>query len=144
MRFTTKAEYGLAAIADIARQSELGKRAVTADIAKRQRISPKYLEQILLQLRRSNLIHASKGKNGGYFLTRDASVIKIADVLNALDSSILADASETDTEDGIRLHLKVCLWDKLNSNMREYLDRLTLAELLEQCDDFDAAGSYII
>ena len=144
MRFTTKAEYGLAALADIAMQSEQGKRAVTADIARRQRISPKYLEQILLQLRRSNLIHASKGKNGGYYLSRAASGIKIADVLNALDSSILADASETDTDDGIRLNLKVCLWDRINSHMREYADSLTLAELIEQCDAFESGGTYSI
>ena len=144
MKFTTKAEYGLAALADIAMQSERGKRAVTADIAKRQRISSKYLEQILLQLRRSNLIHASKGKNGGYYLSCAASGIKIADVLNALDSSILADASETDSDDGIRMNLKVCLWDKINRNMREYTDNLTLAELLEQCDDFEANGTYSI
>ena len=144
MRFTTKAEYGLAAIADIAIHSEQGKKAVTAEIAKRQRISQKYLEQILLQLRHSNLIYASKGKNGGYYLTRAASNIKITDVLNALDNSILADSSELDAEDGIRLNLKVCLWDKINSQMREYMDRLTLAELLRQCDAFESGGCYSI
>lgn len=144
MRFNTKAEYGLAAIADIAIQHEQGKKAVTAEIAKRQRISPKYLEQILLQLRRSNLIYAAKGKNGGYSLTRAASSISVTDILNALDSSILADASELDVQDGIRMNLKVCLWDKVNSHMRAYMDRLTLAELLAQCDAFESGGCYSI
>lgn len=144
MRFTTKAEYGLAAIADIAIQHEQGKKAVTAEIAKRQRISPKYLEQILLQLRRSNLITASKGKNGGYRLTRDASGIKISEVVNALDSSILADYSELDSDDGIRMNLKFCLWDKINHNMREFMNGLTLAELLVQCSDYESGGSYMI
>ncbi len=144
MRFNTKAEYGLAAIADIAIQHEQGKKAVTAEIAKRQHISPKYLEQILLQLRRSDLIHASKGKNGGYSLTRAAANIRMTDVLNALDISILADVSEPDAADGIRMNLKVCLWDRINSHMREYMDRLTLAELLAQCDAFDSGGTYSI
>ena len=144
MRFNTKAEYGLAAIADIAIQHEQGKKAVTAEIAKRQRISPKYLEQILLQLRRSNLISASKGKTGGYSLSRDASKIRITDVLNALDSSSLADASELNAEDGIRMNLKVCLWDKINDHMRAYMDSLTLAELLAQCDAFESHGCYAI
>ena len=117
---------------------------MTAEIAKRQRISPKYLEQILLQLRRSDLISASKGKNGGYSLTRAASGIRIADVLNALDSSILADVSEPDAEDGIRMNLKVCLWDQINRHMREYMDRLTLAELLAQCNAFESHGCYTI
>jgi len=144
MRFTTKAEYGLAAIADIAIQHEQGKKAVTAEIAKRQNISPKYLEQILLQLRRSDLIHAAKGKNGGYSLSRAASSIRITEVLDALDSSILADAAELDTEDGIRMNLKVCLWDKVNHNMRAYMNSLTLAELLAQCNAFEAGDFYSI
>ena len=144
MRFTTKAEYGLAAIADIALQHEQGKKAVTSEIAKRQNISQKYLEQILLQLRRSNLIHAAKGKNGGYSLSQAASSITITEVLNALDSSILADSSELDSEDGIRMNLKFCLWDKINRNMREYMDSLTLAELLVQCDEFESRGIYAI
>ena len=144
MRFNTKAEYGLAAIADIAIQHEQGKKAVTAEIAKRQRISLKYLEQILLQLRRANLIYAAKGKNGGYSLARAASSIRMTDVLNALDSSILADSAELDAADGIRINLKVCLWDRVNSHMREFMDNLTLAELLAQCDAFESGGSYSI
>ena len=144
MRFTTKAEYGLAALADIAVQTAKGGKAVTAEIAKRQNISQKYLEQILLLLRRANLIDSARGKNGGYSLTRPPSGIRLAEILNALDSTLLSDASALDSEDGIRMNLKVCLWDQLNRLMREYTDSLTLAELLEQCAAFDACGSYSI
>lgn len=75
MKFTTKAEYGLAALADIAIHSEKGMKATTLEIAQRQQISHKYLEQILLQLRHANLIHASKGQKGGYSLIQPASVL---------------------------------------------------------------------
>ena len=98
MKFTAKAEYGLAALADIAIHSEQGEKATTVEIAQRQNISHKYLEQILLQLRQANLIRASKGQKGGYSLMTPASGIHISDVLNALDSSILADAAEIGSE----------------------------------------------
>ena len=65
-------------------------------------------------------------------------------MLDALDSSILADAAELDTEDGIRMNLKVCLWDKANHNMRAYMNSLTLAELLAQCNAFEAGDFYSI
>ena len=144
MKFTTKAEYGLAALADIAIHSEQGERATTVEIAQRQHISHKYLEQILLQLRQANLIRASKGQKGGYSLMQPANLIHISDVLNALDSSILADAQDVDGDSGLRRNIKDCLWDKMNGAMRDYTDRMTLAELIEQGMCADDSGFYVI
>ncbi|MBR3447747.1 MAG: Rrf2 family transcriptional regulator [Oscillospiraceae bacterium] len=144
MKFTAKAEYGLAALADIAIHSEQGEKTTTVEIAQRQNISHKYLEQILLQLRQANLIRASKGQKGGYSLMRPASGIHISDVLNALDSSILADAAEIGSESGLRRNIKDCLWDKMNGAMRACTDRMTLAELIEQGICADDSGNYVI
>ena len=144
VRFTTKAEYGLAALADIAIHSEQGEKATTYEIAQRQNISHKYLEQILLQLRQANLIRASKGQKGGYSLMQPASVIHISDVLNALDSSILADVPEVDENSGLRRNIKDCLWDKMNGAMRDYTEHMTLAELLESELCPDDNGTYVI
>ena len=144
MKFTTTAEYGLAALADIAIHSEQGEKATTVEIAQRQNISHKYLEQILLQLRQANLIRASKGQKGGYSLMQPACGIHISDVLNALDSSILADAAEIEDDSGLRRNIKDCLWDKMNGAMRDYTDRMTLAELIEQGICNDDNGSYVI
>lgn len=144
MKFTAKAEYGLAALADIAIHSEQGEKATTVEIAQRQNISHKYLEQILLQLRQANLIRASKGQKGGYSLMKPASGIHISDVLNALDSSILADAAEIGSESGLRRNIKDCLWDKMNGAMRACADCMTLAELIEQGLCADDSGYYVI
>ena len=133
MKFTAKAEYGLAALADIAIHSEQGEKTTTVEIAQRQNISHKYLEQILLQLRQANLIRASKGQKGGYSLMRPASGIHISDVLNAIGS-----------ESGLRRNIKDCLWDKMNGAMRACTDRMTLAELIEQGICADDSGNYVI
>lgn len=144
MRFTTKAEYGLAALADIALHSEQEHKTTTAKIAQRQHISQKYLEQILIRLRQANIIRAEKGQKGGYSLTREASGIRITDVLNALDSSILADAAEVDTDSDIRVNVKSFLWDRMNGMMRNYTDQLTLADLIEECGSGDENWMYMI
>lgn len=144
MKFTTKAEYGLAALADIAMHSSQGERTTTVEIAKRQHISHKYLEQILLQLRQANLIRASKGQKGGYSLMQPASLIRISDVLNALDSTILANSPEIDEDSKLRRNIKDCLWDKMNDAMRAYTDCMTLAELIEQGICADNNGNYVI
>lgn len=144
MKFTTKAEYGLAALADIAMHSSQGERTTTVEIAKRQHISHKYLEQILLQLRQANLIRASKGQKGGYSLMQPASLIRISDVLNALDSTILANSPEIDDDSKLRRNIKDCLWDKMNDAMRAYTDCMTLAELIEQGICADNNGNYVI
>ena len=144
MKFTTKAEYGLAALAAIALHSERSERTTTVEIAQRQHISHKYLEQILVQLRQANLIRAAKGQKGGYSLMKPASSIHISDVLNALDSTILADAPEIEGDSGLRRNIKGCLWDKMNGAMREYTERMTLAELLENGLCTDDSGTYVI
>ncbi|MBR4200374.1 MAG: Rrf2 family transcriptional regulator [Oscillospiraceae bacterium] len=144
MKFTTKAEYGLAALADIAMHSERSERTTTAEIAQRQHISHKYLEQILVQLRQANLIRSVKGQKGGYTLMHPASCIHISDVLNALDSTILADAPEITDDSGLRRNIKDCLWDKMNGAMRDYTEHMTLAELLESELCPDDNGTYVI
>ena len=144
MKYTTKAEYGIAALADIAIHSADGEKVTTAEIAHRQHISSKYLEQILIQLRQANLIRAAKGQKGGYSLIASPSDIRITAVLNALDSSILAEAVESDDESGLRRNIKGCLWDKMNCAMRDYTDHMTLAELIAQGICADENGSYVI
>ncbi|MBQ3940244.1 MAG: Rrf2 family transcriptional regulator [Oscillospiraceae bacterium] len=144
MKFTTKAEYGLAALTDIAIHTGQGRMTTTAEIAQRQNISPKYLEQILLLLRQASLIRAVKGQKGGYSLAVPAHAIRISEVLNALDNSILADAAECDAESGFRRNVKACLWDKMNGLMRDYTEHMTLSDLLEQYLCSDENRMYVI
>ena len=70
MKVSTRVEYGMLALTDIAMHSESGSRVSAPDIAERQGISQKYLEQILTHLKQAGLIRAQKGLRGGYALTR--------------------------------------------------------------------------
>ena len=131
------------ALLDIANNSENHVSVSTTEIAERQNISQKYLEQILPLLRQAGLIRAQKGLRGGYSLSRSANVIKLSEVLNALDGSILAgmEVAEDGQGGSLRGVVNECLWESINERIREYAKNRTLGDLLEECRR-KAAGSW--
>jgi Rrf2 family cysteine metabolism transcriptional repressor len=84
MSITTRSEYGLRALALLAEQ--LGDERLSAsEIARREEIPIKYLEQILSSLKRAGLVQSRAGAHGGYRLTRDPREISVAAVIAAVD-----------------------------------------------------------
>src|SRR6476620_4730848 len=82
MRITTWAEYGVICALHLARRE--GEGPVTGrDIAAREALPPDYVEQILLRMRRAELVRSTRGARGGYALARPASEISIRDVIHA-------------------------------------------------------------
>lgn len=82
-----KTKYGLKALAFIARQ-EKDTMVQIATISKNENISHKFLESILLTLRKSGFLGSKKGKKGGYYLLKDASEILMTDVIRVLEGPI--------------------------------------------------------
>ena len=135
MKVSTRVEYGMLALTDIALYSDNGSSVSAPEIAERQKISQKYLEQILTHLKQAGLIRAQKGLRGGYALTRTADKISIAEVLNALDSDILDEMSNTgnEAERNLRNAVSVCLWEEMNRLLIEFAERKTLSDFLQEC-----------
>ena len=84
---STKGVYGLAAILQIAKVSEVAPISIK-EIAQRTGISKNYLEQILNALRNERLVCSIKGKNGGYHLAKDASEITFGELFAALEKDL--------------------------------------------------------
>ncbi len=135
MRVSTRVEYGVQALAYIALYSENGTSVSTPEIAETQGISKKYLEQILPLLRQAGLIRAQKGLGGGYTLARQANGIRIADILNALDNSVLEDPAASGEKEGNELKNAIdeCLWGRINRLLGGFAAENTLADLLREC-----------
>ena len=134
MKISTRVEYGLIALTDIAMNCTDGCSVSSSEISERQNISQKYLEQIIIALRQGGFVKGMKGSRGGYVLSRPADMICLSDILNALDNNILADVSEdigTQTS-GLRCSVNVCLWDKINDFMRSFTGQMTLADLINE------------
>ena len=82
-----KTKYGLKALVHLARR-EPGKPVPIAEIAREERISQKFLESILLTLRKNGFLGSRKGKGGGYYLIKDASDIPMTTVMRVLEGPI--------------------------------------------------------
>ena len=80
MKISTKGRYALRMLLDLAEHREEGYIALK-DIAKRQDISKKYLEQIVPILNRSDLLRANRGNQGGYMLVKDPSQYTVGEIL---------------------------------------------------------------
>lgn len=87
MKLTSRSEYALLALVYLARHDEGGYVSVET-IALAQGIPPKFLEQILLALKRAKYLRSSKGQHGGYRLARPADKISLAEVIRLFDGAL--------------------------------------------------------
>ena len=133
MRFNTRTRYGLRTMVEIASSSEEGEGVFQNDIAQKQQISVKYLDQIISALKTASLITNVKGKKSGYILTRPASEITMYDILLAFQPELAIadclDHSYTCPLEGIcTVHP---FWSGLNDNIVEYFRSRTLDQFLQ-------------
>lgn len=146
MRLTTKGRYAVTAMLDLAFHSRV--RPVTlTDIATRQTISLSYLEQLFSRLRRAGLVVGVRGPGGGYKLNRDATQVSISEIILAVDEQVDLTNCEKkgNCKDGHQC-LTHDLWMGLSQTVSDYLEGISLGELLDQADikqDADAQGDNI-
>jgi len=89
MKVGSKGYYGLLALTDLA-QNYRGRQPVQVkEIARRQRIPEEYLGQIMVLLKRADLVHGARGPGGGYRLARPPEGISVAEVLKVLEGSLI-------------------------------------------------------
>lgn len=105
------------------------------EIAGKENISPQYLEQIFLDLRRAELVNSVRGAKGGYILARPPSEINIGDVVRTLEGPIapmecVAEGSESDCCERTQECLTRGVWEKLRDRMNEVLDDISLEDMI--------------
>jgi Rrf2 family protein len=91
MRLSKRGEYGLRAmiaLAEPARNSPSPVMMQIKDVSQREKIPPKFLEQILLTLKNAGLLHSKMGVGGGYYLARPASEITLGQIFRVLDGPV--------------------------------------------------------
>jgi Rrf2 family iron-sulfur cluster assembly transcriptional regulator len=134
MRLTTKGRYAVTAMLDLAIHQGQGPIAL-ADIAHRQGISLSYLEQLFAKLRRSALVSSVRGPGGGYNLARPASEIHVAEVITAVDENVdttrCGGAGNCHNGEPCLTH---DLWMDLSQRIHEYLNRISLQQLVDRRD----------
>lgn len=136
MRITTWAEYGLICSLHLARRADEG--PVTGrDIAERERLPGDYVEQILLRLRRADIVRSTRGARGGYSLARPASEISVRDVINASELTTFDLHCVSHPVDDVRCSAAhACsirpVWLLLQRKIDDVLEGVHLSDLLHE------------
>jgi Rrf2 family iron-sulfur cluster assembly transcriptional regulator len=141
LRLSTKGQYGVRAMYEIAKGSSLGPVTIKR-ISEEQHVSVAYLEQILNKLRRAGIIKSVKGPGGGYMLARDPKLISIGEILNELEGPVAITSCLDPKEGCVRVDSCVThlLWKSLGDNIKRFLDGMKLQDLL-QSDQFVTVAS---
>ncbi|WP_153447649.1 Fe-S cluster assembly transcriptional regulator IscR [Vibrio algicola] len=131
MRLTSKGRYAVTAMLDVALHSSDGPVPL-ADISERQGISLSYLEQLFSRLRKAGLVASVRGPGGGYRLGINADDIVVGAVIAAVDESVDATKchGKGDCQGGVRC-LTHTLWHDLSARISDFLDGITLGELMK-------------
>jgi len=137
MRLTTKGRFAVTAMIDLAMRQEKGPVTLSG-ISQRQEISLSYLEQLFGKLRRHEIVDSVRGPGGGYTLARRAQEVSVADIIIAVDEPL--DATQCGGKENChgrgQEHGTRCmthdLWATLNAKMVEYLDSVSLQDLVDQ------------
>ncbi len=136
MRFTAKTEYAVRAIIEIALLDK-DKPAQVKEIATRQAIPERFLEQVMAALKKDGLIESTRGAQGGYRLARNAEQITLSDIIQAIEGPMqviecLSEDLRNQKCDQVDLCAVRDVWKGVQSSLIEALDSITLAKLLEK------------
>ncbi|TXT38074.1 MAG: Rrf2 family transcriptional regulator iron-sulfur cluster assembly transcription factor [Comamonadaceae bacterium] len=133
MRLTTKGRFAVTAMIDLGLRQSAGPVTLAA-ISQRQQISLSYLEQLFGKLRRKQLVESTRGPGGGYTLARSPIDITVAEIITSVDEPM--DATQCGGKENCLGENARCmtheLWASLNVKMVEFLDSITLQQLIDE------------
>jgi len=130
VKVTAKAEYAVRAMLELATAD--GGLTKGEQIARSQSIPLKFLENILVDLRHADMVHAQRGAEGGYRLARGADTITVGEVIRAVEgplASVRGEPPERMVYQGSAQHLQE-VWIAVRASLRSVLDDVTLADVV--------------
>lgn len=133
MKISTKGRYALRIMIDLA-TNDRGKFIALKDIAERQEVSNKYLEQIIAMLNKAGYLETARGNNGGYKLAKKPSEYIVGDILRTTEGELAPIDCLIDT--GICKRKENCktysFWEGLDAVITQYVDSKTLEDLIKE------------
>lgn len=141
MQISTKSRYAIRAMIELALHYEQGPLQLK-EIARRQALSEKYLEQIMHPLRTKGLIYSQKGSQGGYCLANPPAEVTVFDIVTTMEGSITPVACVDNPQVCDRLDICATrvVWSRLKDCIIEELRSHTLADLAEDENSYRKTG----
>ncbi|MGE0741346.1 MAG: Rrf2 family transcriptional regulator [Hyphomonadaceae bacterium] len=142
MRLTSKGRYAVMAMADLALHGGVERAVPLQEVARRQEISLSYLEQLFARMRRAGLVSGVRGPGGGYRLSREASMMTVAEIIAAVNEPIKATRCQDGSAKSCLGRTGRCiahgLWQEMGDRIHLFLASVSLADVLDQ--RFDGAA----
>ena len=133
MKLTSKGRYAVMAMADLAKINA-DQPTSLSEISIRQGISISFLEQIFLKLKKSNLVHSSRGATGGYLLSKSPEEIKLSSIIDAVDERVKTVGCKKESKKGCTGKSVKCithnLWDDLENHINSFFEKNTLRDII--------------
>ena len=137
MKLSTRGEYGLRAMFELARKYGEGPVSLRS-IAEEQDISENYLEQLIAVLRKSGLVESVRGAQGGYMLAAAPQEINVGDIIRVLEGPIAPTdcVSENSKKDCGRAGTCASrlIWEKVRDSITKVLDGFTLLDMVQEAE----------
>jgi Rrf2 family protein len=136
MKLSTRTRYGVRAVIELA-ASDRKKPVQLKVIAQRQDISVKYLEQLMNALRSGGIVRSIRGARGGYILAKPPNQIKLIEVFNCLEGSVIT-AECVEDEDFCRRSADCAarlLWVRVQEAIKSVLESETIQDLIDRAKD---------
>lgn len=134
VRLSNKGRYAVRALFDIAYFNH-GQATQAKDIADRQGIPPRFLEQIFQDLKRAGIVASKRGPQGGYSLAGEPNTIRLGDVIRALEGPlVLSEGNEPAGADGDVVGVTEAVFRDLSQRVESCFDEVTLADICARAE----------
>lgn len=145
MKLSTRGEYGLRAMFDLAQHYGEGPIPIKS-VAERQDISEHYLEQLIAALRKAGLVKSVRGAQGGYTLSREPEEITVGDIIRVLEGPIAPvdclNAGEGESCERAETCVTKGIWEKVRDSISDVLDSFTLADMVAKASQMRQNSKY--
>lgn len=128
---STKSKYGIRALLYMALQGNEEKISIK-EIAEKENISGRYLEQIFSTLKQGGIVKSLKGASGGYIFSREIKNIKIKELIELLEKDIYCEIDDNIDSGSLETTLNEVLWREYNKKISDFFDGLSLEDLTEK------------
>ncbi|MGN0649457.1 MAG: RrF2 family transcriptional regulator [Oscillospiraceae bacterium] len=135
MKISTKGRYALRLLIDLAQHPNDGYISLK-EIAERQSLSKKYLEQIVPMLTKSDLLKTNRGYQGGYLLTKKPELYTVGEIMKVSEGSLFVEEYTSNSPDSAE-DLTIPVWEGLNKAISDYLYGVTLQDIIDSASKGD-------
>ena len=145
MKISTKGRYSLRMLLDLAEHKNEGFVSLK-DISERQGISKKYLEQLVTLLNRPDILRTNRGNKGGYMLAKEPYQFTVGQILRITEGGLAPVSCMEDGQNRCERSAfckTLPIWQELEKVINNYLDSITLDDVLKNFKDANASEYYI-